>query len=70
MKAVTSTYKKFDNTQKDRERLFLSDLQSIVITARRKGYEAVNHIIVICNGLIGRRIVEQEQQGKKLDNNK
>lgn len=70
MKAVTSTYKKFDNTQKDRERLFLSDLQSIVITARRKGYEAVNHIIIICNWLIGRRIVEQEQQGKKLDNNK
>lgn len=70
MKAVTSTYKKFDNTQKDRERLFLSDLQSIVITARRKGYEAVNHFIAICNWLIGRRIVEQEQQGKKLDNNK
>ena len=51
--------------QTKKEIVFLSDLQSIVATARRKGYEAVNQIIVICNWLIGRRIVEQEQQGKQ-----
>lgn len=51
--------------QTKKELAFLSDLQSIVATARRKGYEAVNQIIVICNWLIGRRIVEQEQQGKQ-----
>ncbi len=65
MKTVTSTYKELDDIQKDRESLFLSDLQSIVTTTRHKGYEAVNHVIVICNWLIGRRIVEQEQQGKE-----
>lgn len=42
---------------------FLSDLHDIVSSARRKGYEAVNAVIVICNWLIGRRIVEQEQHG-------
>ena len=51
--------------QTKKEQVFLSDLQSIVAIARRKGYEAVNQIIVICNWLIGRRIVEQEQQGKQ-----
>ena len=51
--------------QTKKEQVFLSDLQSIVAMARRKGYEAVNQIIVICNWLIGRRIVEQEQQGKQ-----
>ena len=51
--------------QTKKEQAFLSDLQSIAATARRKGYEAVNQIIVICNWLIGRRIVEQEQQGKQ-----
>ncbi len=65
MEAVESTYKKLDGIQKGKENLFLSDLQSIVTTARRKGYEAVNYVIVICNWLIGRRIVEQEQQGKE-----
>ena len=51
--------------QTKKEQVFLSDLQSIVATARRKGYDAVNQIIAICNWLIGRRIVEQEQQGKQ-----
>ena len=54
-----------NDIQTKKEQAFLSDLQSIVATARRKGYEAVNQIIVICNWLIGRRIVKQEQQGKQ-----
>ena len=57
--------KRQNEIQTKKEQAFLSDLQSIVATARRKGYEAVNQIIVICNWLIGRRIVEQEQQGKQ-----
>ena len=51
--------------QNTKEQKFLSDLRNIVETARRRGYEAVNQVIVICNWLIGRRIVEQEQNGKE-----
>ena len=51
--------------QSTKEQKFLSDLKDIVATAKCRGYEAVNQVIVTCNWLIGRRIVEQEQQGKE-----
>ena len=55
---------KKDNIRISEEQAFLNDLRGIVANGRRKGYEAVNQVIVVCNWLIGRRIVVQEQQGK------
>ncbi len=48
---------KFDN--------FIVQLKQIVQTARQKAYAAVNFAQVEANWLIGQRIVEQEQQGKR-----
>lgn len=42
---------------------FVSDLKSIVYTAKAKAYQAADLYNVACNWLVGRRIVEQEQQG-------
>ena len=44
---------------------FIVQLKQIVQTARQKAYRAVNFAQVEANWLIGQRIVEQEQQGKK-----
>ncbi len=44
---------------------FISDLRSIVATARDTSYRMANIMQVIQNWLIGKRIVEQEQQGKQ-----
>lgn len=46
------------------ERIFLDDLYSIVSRARSKAYATINLSLVERNWMIGRRIVEQEQQGK------
>ena len=43
---------------------FITDLKSIVSTARNMSFRAANLIQVACNWLLGWRIVEQEQQGK------
>ena len=43
---------------------FISDLRSIVATARDTSYRMANIMQVIQNWLIGKRIVEQEQQGE------
>jgi len=43
---------------------YIADLQSIVSTARKMSFRAVNLMQVACNWLLGWRIVEQEQQGK------
>ena len=43
---------------------FITDLKSIVSTARNMSFRAANLMQVACNWLLGWRIVEQEQQGK------
>ncbi len=43
---------------------FVSDLKAIVYTAKAKAYQAADLYSVASNWLVGRRIVEQEQQGK------
>ncbi len=43
---------------------FISDLRSIVATARDTSYRMANIMQVIQNWLIGKRIVEQKQQGE------
>ena len=44
---------------------FINDLRSIVETARDTSYRMANIMQVIQNWLIGKRIVEQEQQGEQ-----
>lgn len=44
---------------------FVSDLKSIVGSAREYSYRAANTMQVVCNWLVGWRIVEQEQHGKQ-----
>lgn len=43
---------------------FVSDLKTIVYTAKAKAYQAADLYNVVSNWLVGRRIVEQEQNGK------
>lgn len=43
---------------------FITDLKSIVSTARNMSFRAANLMQAACNWLLGWRIVEQEQQGK------
>ncbi len=44
---------------------FISDIRSIVSTAKAKTFQAADFFHVACNWLLGKRIVEQEQKGKK-----
>jgi len=55
---------KNNNTAMPNEIEFVSDLKAIVYTARAKAYQAADLYNVACNWLVGRRIVEQEQQGE------
>lgn len=43
---------------------FISDLKTIVYTAKAKAYQAADLYSVVSNWLVGRRIVEQEQHGE------
>ncbi len=47
----------------EKERGFLDDLRDIVRGARSKAYSAINYALVVRNWYIGRRVIEQEQQG-------
>lgn len=47
------------------EKHFVSDLRNIAGEAKRQAYRATDHMLVIRNWLIGRRIVEQEQDGQE-----
>lgn len=53
------------NISSTSEQQFLSDLRHIVSSCRRTAYRAVNSAQVAMNWLIGKRIVEQEQQGRE-----
>jgi hypothetical protein len=43
---------------------FIADIKLILANARQKAYSAVNTAMVEAYWLIGKRIVEEEQQGK------
>ena len=45
--------------------LFVSEIKQILSAARQKAYAAVNFAMVEAYWLIGKRIVEEEQQGKE-----
>jgi predicted nuclease of restriction endonuclease-like (RecB) superfamily len=55
--------KKTKEIQKDSS--FISQIKDIILTARKKAYTAVNSAMVEAYWLIGKRIVEEEQQGNK-----
>jgi hypothetical protein len=44
---------------------YISEIKQILSAARQKAYSAVNSAMVEAYWLIGRRIVEEEQQGKE-----
>lgn len=52
------------HNQEGKETIFVNDLRTIVSAARDASYRMANLMQVVQNWLIGRRIVEQEQQGK------
>ncbi len=54
--AVLADYKSTDN--------IVADVKAIIESAQSSAYEAINTVIIRKNWLIGRRIVEEEQQGQ------
>jgi len=50
------------------EKLFFADISRILNEGRKKAHTAVNYAMVETYWNIGRRIVEQEQQGKERAN--
>ena len=61
---MKSELKKYDNINAD-DAQFISDIKAIVYTAKQKAYQAADIYQVVSNWLVGRRIVEQEQQGQE-----
>ena len=51
------------HNQEGKETIFVNDLRTIVSAARDASFRMANLMQVAQNWLIGRRIVEQEQQG-------
>jgi len=47
------------------QNLYVADIKQILTLARQKAYSAINSAMVEAYWLIGRRIVEEEQQGKE-----
>ena len=48
-----------------KQNLYIADIKQILASARQKAYSAINSAMVEAYWLIGRRIVEEEQQGKE-----
>lgn len=61
---MKSELKKYDNINAD-DAQFISDIKAIVYTAKQKAYQAADTYQVVSNWLVGRRIVEQEQNGRE-----
>lgn len=61
---MKSELKKYDNINAD-DAQFISDIKAIVYTAKQKAYQAADLFQVAANWLVGRRIVEQEQNGRE-----
>ena len=49
---------------KDIQSIFYSDIKQILQTARKRAYATVNRAMVEAYWLIGKRIVEEEQDGE------
>ena len=50
---------------KKTNKFFITEIKQILITARQKAYLSINSAMVEAYWLIGKRIVEEEQQGKE-----
>ncbi|MFT4062989.1 MAG: DUF1016 N-terminal domain-containing protein [Edaphocola sp.] len=48
--------------------IYISEIKAILEKARQKAYQAVNSAMVEAYWLIGKRIVEEEQNGKEKPN--
>lgn len=59
---MKSEIDKYNGISADDEQ-FISDIKTIVYTAKQKAYQAADLYQVASNWLVGRRIVEQEQHG-------
>jgi predicted nuclease of restriction endonuclease-like (RecB) superfamily len=63
---------KYDNKQQltitKQDKLFFAEIADILKNARETAYKSVNTIMVNSNWLVGKRIVEQEQEGKARAN--
>lgn len=55
--------KQMEHSYKGEEKFLVNDLKTIVSKARSKAFAAVNHSLVERNWRIGKRIVEEEQNG-------
>ena len=44
---------------------YITDIKQIIISARKRAYTAINTVMVETYWLIGKRIIEEEQQGKQ-----
>lgn len=60
---MKSELKKYDNINAD-DVQFISDIKTIVYTAKQKAYQVADLFQVAANWLVGKRIVEQEQHGR------
>lgn len=56
--------KQMEHSYKGGEKFLVNDLKTIVSKARSKAFAAVNHSLVERNWRIGKRIVEEEQNGE------
>ena len=54
------------NTVQNTESDFISDIRELLVKARQNVVKQINATMIKTYYEIGRRIVEQEQQGKKL----
>ena len=50
---------------KIKSNIFISDIKEILFSARKMAYSSVNSAMVKAYWLIGKRIVEEEQNGKE-----
>ena len=46
------------------QKTYIADIKQIIFSARKKAYTTINTVMVEAYWLIGKRIVEEEQQGK------
>ena len=60
---MKSELKKYDNVNAD-DVQFINDIKTIVYTAKQNAYQVADLFQVAANWLVGKRIVEQEQQGR------
>ena len=55
----------FNKKNEVKNQIFVSEIKQILSTARQKAYSSINSVMVEAYWLIGKRIVEEEQQGKE-----